>query len=134
MFQNIKSLSENKSSEKNFGFVFAIFFLIIGLLPIFFNSHLRIWSIIVSLTLILISIFFPKILKYPNNIWFLFGKYLNMVISPIVFGFIFFTILSPIALIMKFFGKEFLQLKYNKNKNSYWNKKIEDQGTFKDQF
>ena len=40
-----------------------------------------------------------------------------------VFFLIYFIILSPLSLILKIFGKDYLRIKFNKKVNSYWIKK-----------
>ena len=54
-----------------------------------------------------------------NKIWFYLGFYLGKIISPLVIGFIFYFLISPLAIILRFFGRDELKLKKN-NSNSYW--------------
>ena len=58
---------------------------------------------------------------------------LGKIISPIVMGFVFFTVVTPISFIMKILGKDLLNLKYNNNK-SYWIKKVGPKSKMKNQF
>ena len=55
-----------------------------------------------------------------NKAWIKFGELLGRVIAPIVMLVIFFSILTPIGLLLKFFGKDLLQIKNNKSIKSYW--------------
>ena len=59
-----------------------------------------------------------KILTPINILWFKFGIILGKFVSPIVMGVIF-LIVTPISIIVKIFGKDLLNLKYN-NQKSYW--------------
>jgi large-conductance mechanosensitive channel len=56
-----------------------------------------------------------KILTPLNKLWFKFGIFLSKIISPLIMGIIFFLVVTPIGLIMRIFGKDLLNLKYNKN-------------------
>ena len=120
-------------SNRNFGFVFFIVFLLIALWPISQGEILRIWSLIISLIFLILGILNSKILKPFNILWMKFGLFLGGIISPIVMGFIFFIVITPIGLIMKFFKKDLLNLKYDKKK-SYWIEKDKIKSSMKDQF
>ena len=113
-------------SEKNFGLIFVIIFLILGF---FFHYIFYIFSFI----FFLISFAQPKLLKKLNVIWFKFGIFLSKIFNPIIMGFVFFFVVTPIGLIMKYvFSNNLLNLKKNKV-ISYWiNKK--EKINFKDQF
>tara|TARA_B100000575_G_C23141820_1_gene664671 strand:- start:5123 stop:5524 length:402 start_codon:yes stop_codon:yes gene_type:complete len=120
-------------SERNFGFVFSAIFLIIAFYPLMHGKDLRVWSIIISGFLIILSIFFPKTLKLPNKLWFKIGIILGNIVSPIVMGIIFFLTVTPVGLIMKMLNKDILQEKIGKEK-SYWKKKDSLNSSMKNQF
>ena len=105
-------------SNRNFGFVFSIVFLLIALWPLLNNSEIRIWSLIISAIFLILGFLNSKILNPLNILWFKFGLLLGKIISPLVMGLIFFCVLTPIGILMKIFMKDLLKLKYN-NKNTY---------------
>ena len=53
--------------------------------------------------------------------------------SKIIMGFIYFIIITPIGILMRLFGKDLLNIKFNKNK-SYWIKREKNINTMKRQF
>ena len=120
-------------SNRSFGIVFFAFFLIISIFPLFKNGDLRIWSLIVGIIFLVLGILKSEILTPLNRIWFKIGIILGNFISPIVMGFIFFFVVTPISLIMKLFGKDILNLKKN-NKESYWIEKSGPKSKMKNQF
>ena len=120
-------------SEKNFGFIFSAIFLIVAFYPWLQDKDMRLWSIIISGLLIILSIFFPKTLILPNKLWFKFGIILGNIVSPIVMGIIFFLTVTPIGLIMKMLNKDILEEKMNKEK-SYWKNKNSLNSSMKNQF
>ena len=61
------------SSNRNFGIVFFIVFLIIALYPLIFNENIRLWSLIISLFFLILGLINSKILTPLNKIWFKFG-------------------------------------------------------------
>ena len=121
------------SSNRSFGIVFFIVFLIIALYPLTYNGEIRIWSAITSLIFLLLGLINSKILSPLNKLWFKFGIFLGKIISPLIMGIIFFIVVTPIGLIMRLFGKDVLNLKYNKN-HSYWIEKNGPKSKMKNQF
>ena len=121
------------SSNRSFGIVFFIFFLIVALYPLFNNEDLKLWSLIISLAFLILALTNSEILTPLNKIWFKIGIILGKIVSPFVMGIIFFLVVTPTGLIMKLFGKDLLNLKYN-SKNSYWIKKVGPKSKMKNQF
>ena len=120
-------------SNRSFGIVFFIVFLLIALYPLINNHSIRFWSLLISLVFLVLGILNSKILSPLNLLWFKFGILLGRFISPIIMGIIFFFVVTPIGLLMRLFRKDLLNLKFN-NKNSYWIKNKPEKINMKDQF
>ena len=121
------------SSNRSFGIVFFIVFILIAFYPLINQEEIRIWSVLISLLFLILGIINSKILTPLNKIWFKFGIFLGKIISPVVMGIIFFLVVTPIGLIMRLFGKDVLNLKYNKSQ-SYWIEKNSPKSKMKNQF
>ncbi len=121
------------SSNRSFGIVFFVVFFLIAIYPLTYSGEIRIWSVIVSLIFLFLGLLNSKILTPLNKLWFKFGILLGKIISPIIMGIIFFFVVTPIGLIMRLLGKDVLNLKYNKNK-SYWIEKKGPKSKMKNQF
>ena len=121
------------SSNKSFGIVFSIFFLIISLYPLFKGNELRTWSLIISIIFLILGLLNSKILTPLNKLWFKFGILLGNFISPVVMGVVFFAVVTPTSFIMKVLGKDLLNLKKN-NKKTYWIEKSKIKSSMKQQF
>ena len=122
-----------KSSNKSFGIVFFIVFLLIGIWPMLNDGSYRLWSLIIASIFLILGLINSKILTPFNIVWFKFGIFLGKIVSPLVMGVIFFFIVTPTAIIMRLFKKDLLNLKYN-NSKSYWIKKDEIKSKMKNQF
>ena len=120
-------------SNKSFGIVFFIVFLLIALYPLTYSGELRIWSVIISLIFLILGLLNSKILAPLNKLWFKFGIFLGKIISPLIMGIIFFLVVTPIGLLMRILGKDLLNLKYNNNQ-SYWIEKNGPKSRMKNQF
>ena len=121
------------SSNKSFGVVFFIIFLIVSIYPLINNGELRIWSLITAIIFLILGLINSKVLTPLNKLWFKFGLLLGKVISPLIMGIIFFFVVTPIAFIMRIIGKDLLNLKFN-NKKSYWIEKTGPKSKMKNQF
>ena len=128
-----KKNKEKVSSNRSFGIVFFVVFLLVGLWPILNNSDLRIWSLILSIIFLFLGVLNSRILTPLNIVWFKFGMLLGKIISPIVMGLIFFIVVTPTAIILKLFNKDVLSLKKNKS-NSYWKKNSNYKTSMRNQF
>ena len=130
--QNNKKIE--KSTNRSFGLVFFIVFLIIGLWPLANGGSVRFWSLIIALIFLFLGILNSKILTPLNVLWSKFGELLGIVIAPIVMGIIFFLVVTPTGLIMRMFGKDLLRNKFQINNESYWIKREKNKSTMKKQF
>ena len=120
-------------SNRSFGIVFFVVFLIISLWPLLNSNEIRIWSLIVSIIFLTLGLINSKILTPLNKLWFKFGIFLGNIVSPIVMGLIYFVVVTPIALLLKVVNKDILSLKKTK-KNSYWKNKDKYNSSMKNQF
>ena len=120
-------------SNKSFGIVFFIVFVIISIYPMLKGDSLRMWSLGVSIIFLVLGLLNSKILTPLNKLWFKFGIFLGKIISPFIMGIIFFLVVTPTGLIMRILGKDLLNLKYNK-KQSYWIEKNGPKSKMKNQF
>ena len=121
------------NSNKSFGIVFFVVFLLIALYPLTNGGEIRIWSVIISLIFLILGLLNSKILAPFNKLWFKFGMFLGKIISPLIMGIIFFLVVTPIGLLMRLLGKDLLNLKYN-DKQSYWIEKDGPKSKMKNQF
>ena len=123
----------NKNSNRSFGIVFSIVFLIIAFYPLINNDDIRKWSLIVSIIFLALGYFKSSILTPLNSLWYKFGIFLGRIVSPIILGMIYFFIVTPTSILMKVFKKDLLNLKFSNN-NSYWLKKQGPKSKMKNQY
>ena len=121
------------SSNRSFGIVFFVVFLIIAFYPLINEESIRIWSLVISLIFLFLGLMNSKLLTPLNKVWFKFGLFLGKIVSPLVMGIVFFLVVTPIGLLMKLLGKDLLNLK-KKNVETYWIEKTEPKSKMKNQF
>lgn len=112
--------SANIGSERSFGLVFAIVFLLIALWPLLERASPRVWAIVVAVLFALCAWLTPRVLVPLNRLWFRFGELLHRIVSPVALGVIFFGAVTPYALVMRLFGRDALLLRKSSARPSYW--------------
>ena len=120
-------------TNKSFGIVFFLFFLIVSLFPLFKNENIRVWSLIIAIIFLILGLLNSKFLTPLNKIWFKFGILLGNFVSPIVMSIVFFVIVTPTSIIMRVLGKNLLNLKKG-NKKTYWIERSKIKSKMKNQF
>ena len=120
-------------SNRSFGIVFFVFFLIISIYPIFLDQDIRLWSLLLSLIFLILGLTKSRILTPLNLLWFKFGMLLGRIVSPIVMGLVFFLVVTPTGLIMRGLKKDLLKLK-KKTSNTYWVNRDQDNTDMRNQF
>ena len=122
------------SSNKSFGIVFFLVFTTIALYPLLNDQSFRVWSLIVGFIFLFLGIVNSVILTPLNALWFKLGLFLGKFIAPIVMGIVYFVVVFPTFLILKLFKRNYLNIKYERNKSSYWINVENKQTTMRDQF
>ena len=131
---NFQKSKHETSSEKSFGIVFSIVFLIVALYPLIGSESMRVWALAISAVFLLLALMAPNTLSLPNKLWFKFGILLGSIIAPIVMALVYFLTVLPTGLIMRFLGRDLLRQKLDKNVKSYWIERSDSMGSMKNQF
>ena len=82
----------------------------------------RLWSLIISATILLITLATPALLTWPKRLWLRLGLLLNRVVGPVVLAFLFYFVVTPMGALMRMFGVDSLRLRRGAN-SSYWIKR-----------
>jgi len=122
-----------KKTGKSFGYLFFVIFLILGFWPLTSFNEFNIIFLIISLIFLVLAIMDSFILSFLNIYWIKFGEFLGGIIAPLIMFIIFFVIVTPIALLLKLFKKDLLNIKFNKSK-SYWVEKVKKVDSMDKQF
>jgi len=117
-----RSLELIKSSEKSFGILFALIFLLISVYFFFKNFSLFyvISFFVIAIIFLLFSFFFPKKLEGINLIWMKLGHLIGNIVSKLVLIIVFFTTITPFGIYFRLVGKDLLNQKIVKKKERYW--------------
>ncbi len=125
---------KSQSSNKSFGLLFFVVFLILGLWPLKNGENLNFYFITASIIFLILGLINSKLLSPLNKSWIKLGEILGIIIAPIVMALVYFVILTPVSLIVRIFGKDLLSLKLLKEKETYWIERKKSLGSMKKQF
>ena len=122
------------SSNRNFGLVFFVVFLIVALWPLKHDEDIRLWSLGLSIIFFILGILNSKLLTPLNKPWFKFGIFLGVIVSPIIMGVVYFLVVTPTGILIRLLGKDLLKMDKTKSASTYWIKREKIDSTMKKQF
>ncbi len=108
------------NKDRTFGVVFAAFFAIVALLPLWRGGAPRLWAVIVAVVFIAVALVAPAALAPLNRLWLRFGGLLNRITSPIALAILFYGVVMPTGIAMRLLGKDPLRLRRDPRARSYW--------------
>lgn len=113
--------TQRTPSNRIFGSFFTLIFVVISIWAIYRDLHRFTIYFLISSSFFMagVTIFFPNFLTIFNKNWMRFGLFLGKIFNPLILGFIFFTLITPISIITRLFGRDELRIR-KVNVNSYW--------------
>ena len=124
----------NISSNRSFGLVFFVIFLIVALWPLKYEEDIRLWSLVISIIFFILGVINSKLLMPLNKLWFKFGILLGSIVSPIIMGIVYFAVVTPTGVLMRLLGKDLLKMTKTKSISTYWMKRDKKKTSMKKQF
>ena len=121
-----KNSKVTSASDRSFGVMFGFIFIIIAVIIRLRNNPQNIQLLFLALSFLtfLISFTRPSLLSTPNKLWMKFSLLLARFVSPIVLGLLFYVLISPLALILRLFGRDELRLKTKKVASNWQSRQI----------
>jgi hypothetical protein len=107
-------------SNRSFGFVFTVVFLVLGLFPMLDGGAVVLELVAIAGLFLAVALVFPKALGPLNRLWTKFGLLLGAIVNPVVLGIVFYGVLTPIAIAIRLGGKDPLRLKPTPDARTYW--------------
>jgi len=111
------------SSDRSFGVVFAVVFSLVGSWPFLYWQPPRWWALAIAAAFAIIAFIRPQILHPLNRLWLALGRMLHKIVSPLVMGVIFFTIVTPTGWLMRLRGEDVLSLRRRPDLKTFWIKR-----------
>jgi len=123
-----------KHDLKIFALIWAGIFMVIGVIPIFKQGDIRIWSVALSIIFAIIALTKPQILTSFYKLWTEVGEFIGGIISKVVLFILYFGLFTPISIVLKLLGKDLLGKKIDRSQESYWIDRETQPQSMKNQF
>jgi len=134
MREEIKKISTTKKDIKKFSYLVGGVIILISLLLLWKGSSNYQAVFLIGILFEIFGLIIPMILKPLYIIWMTFATILGWIMTRVILTVLFYLIVTPIGLIARIFGAKFLDLSWNKNVNSYWNKREKTVSDLEKQF
>ena len=121
MFEEIKNIKSEKSNLRNFGIIVGIILLIISGFLFWKEKESFQIFLAIGIILFLTAIALPSVLKPVYWIWMIFAIILGWFMTRVILSLLFYVVFTSIGLTLRIFGKQFLELRWDNSKESYWN-------------
>ena len=123
-----------RSSNRSFGLLFFVVFLVIAFWPLTKKNEINLYLISIALIFLVLGLLNSKILSPLNKAWIKLGEILGRIVAPVVMAIVYFIILTPISLLVRLFGKDLIGMKFSNDIKSYWIKRKKNLGSMDKQF
>ena len=119
--EEIKNINSSKTELRKFGFTVGGVLLIIGIVLLYFEKSSHPYFLGIGGLLIILGAVLPKILLPIQKAWMALAVDLGFIMTRVILSILYYLVITPIGLLAKLFGKDFLDRKIEKDKNTYWN-------------
>jgi len=121
LFEEIKNIKSDKKDLRNFGITFGVVFGLLGGALWWKGKDTTSIFVILSAVFFFFGFALPALLKPLQKAWMTFAVILGWVMTRLILCVLFYFIFTGIGLGGRLFGKQFLDLKMDNSRKSYWN-------------
>jgi len=112
--------TRRRGSDRNFGLVFAVLFLLLGVSPLRHGGQVHPLLLLLSGILGSLALARPSLLRIPNLLWAWLGVVLGRVVNPIIAALLFYLVFTPFAVILRWMGRDYLGISIDREATTYW--------------
>ena len=123
IINEIKGIDTTPKKIRDFGITFFLVFALIGGVLLYKGRSLGYAGFGLGAVFLALGIWAPSSLRAFYKAWMALALVLGFFISRFILCLLFYCVLTPIGLIMKVFGKDLLDQRWDKEARSYWIKK-----------
>jgi Saxitoxin biosynthesis operon protein SxtJ len=119
----IKNIKQSPKDLRKFGLTVGTVLLLIAFFLIWKHKPSQFYFLYIGAFLVLAGFLFPSILRPLNKVWMTLAVLLGWIMTRMILSLLFYLVITPISLIARISGKHFLDLKIDKSRASYWEKR-----------
>lgn len=120
LIEEIKNIKSEKSDLRKFGITVGFVIGIIGGVLLLRGKDFYLYFFIVSIILVISGLLFPRLLLPIQKAWMTIAVVIGWFMTRLILSILFFLVFTPIGLIARLLGKEFLELNIDRSRDSYW--------------
>ena len=136
LLDEINKIKSGKAELRKFGITLGIFFALLGGLFFWRNKSNYVYLLDLAAFFLFFGLFFPIVLKPIQKIWMAFALISGSIMTRVILSILFYLVITPISLLSRLSGKNFLDLKFDRSVSSYWipRKSLSDKANYENQF
>lgn len=120
LFKEISHINSSKKECRKFGISVGTVVLLLGFLLMYNGKNSSVYFILAGGCLIILGMALPVVLKPLQKVWMSFAVVMGFVMTRVILSILFYIIVTPVGIIARISGKDFLDLRIEKEKKSYW--------------
>lgn len=120
IIEEIRNIKSGKRELRKFGITVGIVLGLLGGLFLWRGRDYYSYFLILSAALLLLGLAVPILLKPIYKVWMTLAVLLGYLMTRVILSVLFFLVVTPIGLLARLFGKNFLDTEFEKSGNSYW--------------
>lgn len=128
MLDEIRGIKSGKKELREFGLTVGAILVILGVLALWRENGIYAWLLTPGLSLIGLGLFSPKLLLPFQKIWMAFSIVIGFFMSRLILAVLFYTVITPIGLAVRIFGRDILDERIDRLKKSYWIRRVSPHG------
>lgn len=118
--EDIRELKTGRRELRRFGLLVGGVFIVLGTLAWRRDRAWFPWLLAPGILLVVAGILVPRSLKLIYLAWMTLAIALGLVVSTVLLTLFFFFVITPVGLVARLTGQDFLRLKLDRKISSYW--------------
>ena len=135
--EDIKQLKTGPRDLRKFGLLVGGVLAALGILYLLRHKGVYPWFLIPGVVLLAFGVVLPRVLKHVYIAWMTLTIMLGFVMARVLLTLFFVLVITPLGLVARLFGKDFLNLKLDRQAATYWirrEQKLRTQANYEQQF
>jgi hypothetical protein len=121
--EEIKSIKSTREDLRKFGITVGTAAIVLGGIFFWLEKEFYIYFVSAGILLFLLGLIIPDFLKPLQKTWMTVAVIIGWYMTRLILGILYYFVFTTIGLIAKLFGKQFLELKWNRQQETYWNQR-----------
>ena len=120
LLEEIKNIKSGKIELRKFGITLGIVFGLFGGLFLWRGKPYYFFLFVLSGIFLFFGFLLPLVLKPIHKIWMMIALVFGSIMTKVILCVLFYLAITPLGLLLRLSGKDFLDLKFDKSANTYW--------------